>query len=420
MSSFPTPDTPSDPDSDASRRGFWSLMATQFQNAFSDNALKNLVILLLLAQPRSPEQRASLVAFAGALFAAPFILFSMLGGWLADRFSKQRVMVGVKVAEVGIMLFAALALWLQSVPLQLFAIFSMGCHSSIFGPSKYGIMPEILPVEKLSWANGVMELLTFLGIIFGTIAGGFLAASFAVNPAISGLLLAALACGGLWCAHGVPHVTAANPTCPPRINPVSDLWRQTVRMRPDRDLWRANLGNAGFYFVAALVQMTLVLYGQGVLHLNETQNGMLNAALAIGIGVGSVVAGYASRGRIEYRLVPVGGLVMALATLPMGVADISVRAFCCALVALGFGGGLFIVPIASVLQHRPPAHEKGAVQGAASVWSFVGIWGASGAQLFLGNVAQVGVGRIFWACGAVALTTGSYVIWTRRRELFLR
>jgi len=414
------PVTPSESDSATLQRGFWSLMATQFQNAFSDNALKNLVILLLLAQPRSAEQQASLVAFAGALFAAPFILFSMLGGWLADRFSKKRVMVGVKIAEIGIMLFAAVGLGIQSVPLQLVAIFMMGCHSAIFGPSKYGILPEILPVEKLSWANGVVELLTFLGIISGTVAGGFLAAGFVANPAISGLLLAALACGGWWCARGVSEVAAANPTCPLRINPVSDLWRQTVRMRSDRDLWRANWGNAGFYFVAALVQMNLVLYGQGVLHLNETQNGLLNAALAIGIGVGSVVAGYASRGRIEYGFVAVGGLVMALATFPMGLAEISVKAFCGALVGLGFGGGLFIVPIAAVLQHRPQAHEKGAVQGAASVWSFVGILGASGAQLLLGNVAQVGVGRIFWAAGVVALTTGAYVVWTRRGELFRR
>ena len=92
------------------RRGFWSLMATQFQTAFSDNALKNLIVLLVLGSAMPQEQRNTHVALAGALFAAPFILFSMLGGWLADRFSKQVVISSVKVAEVGIMLFAALAL----------------------------------------------------------------------------------------------------------------------------------------------------------------------------------------------------------------------------------------------------------------------------------------------------------------------
>jgi acyl-[acyl-carrier-protein]-phospholipid O-acyltransferase/long-chain-fatty-acid--[acyl-carrier-protein] ligase len=402
------------------QKGFWRLMGTQFQNAFSDNALKNLVILLVLSHPLSEEQRNTQVALAGALFAAPFILFSMFGGWLADRYSKQRVMFFVKVAEVGIMLLAALGLWLRHLPVQLSAVFLMGCHSAIFGPSKYSILPEILPVNRLSWGNGVLELLTFLGIICGTVAGGFFASSFKDAPAVAGLVLALIAMFGWWCVRGVPTVRPANPERSLRMNPLVELWSQMILMRGDRDLWRANWGNTGFFFVAALVQMNLVLYGQGVLHLNETQNGLLNAALAIGIGVGSVVAGYASRGRIEYGFVVVGGLVMALATFPMGLAEISVKAFCGALVGLGFGGGLFIVPIAAVLQHRPQAHEKGAVQGAASVWSFVGILGASGAQLLLGNVAQLGVGRIFWAAGAVALTTGAFVVWTRRGELFRR
>ncbi len=89
--------------SSGSQRGFWSLMATQFQTAFSDNALKNLVILLVLGSAMPVDQRNTYVALAGGLFAAPFILFSMLGGWLADRFSKAAVMGAVKQVEVGIM-----------------------------------------------------------------------------------------------------------------------------------------------------------------------------------------------------------------------------------------------------------------------------------------------------------------------------
>src|SRR5580704_12448634 len=106
------------------QRGFWRLMVTQFQNAFSDNALKNLIILTAIAH-MTAKQQDSQVTMVNALFAAPFILFSMFGGWLADRFSKQRVMSSVKIAEIGIMLFAAVALGLQSVPLELMAIFGM-------------------------------------------------------------------------------------------------------------------------------------------------------------------------------------------------------------------------------------------------------------------------------------------------------
>ena len=397
------------------KRGFWSLMATQFQNAFSDNALKNLVIMLVMARGLTEPERNAYVALAGALFAAPFILFSMLGGWLADRFSKQRVMSAVKAAEVGIMLFAAAALALHSLPLELTAVFLMGCHSAIFGPSKYGILPEVLPHERLSWGNGILELLTFLGIIFGTVAGAFFAESLAGVPGVAGLILAGLAVLGWWCSRQVPPVPAAAPDRPLPLNPLAELWRQLKVMKQDRDLWRANWGNVGFFFVAALVQMNLLLHAKDVLKLAETKTGLLGAALALGIGLGSVAAGYASRGRIEYRLVPLGSLGLALSTIPMGMDGLGVAGFAIALAALGFSAGFFIVPIAAVLQHRPSAETKGAVQGAANLLSFVGILAASGVQWVATDRFHLSTGQVFWFCGAAALATGAYAAISRGR-----
>lgn len=390
-------------------------MATQFQTAFSDNALKNLVILLVLGSAMPVEQRNTYVALAGGLFAAPFILFSMLGGWLADRFSKAAVMRAVKQAEVGIMLFAAAALAFGSVWLQLTAVFLMGCHSAIFAPSKYGILPELLPHERLSWGNGILELLTFLGIIFGIAAAGFLAEAFDGRQGGSGLLLALLAVLGLFLSRGITPVPAANPACPPRINPVTDLWARLMSMKRDRDLWRATWGNTGFFFVAALVQMNLMIYAQDVLRLSQSKNAYLNLALALGIGFGSVAAGYASRGRIEYRLVPVGAVGLALCSVPMGLADVSFTTFVLCLVGLGFSAGLFIVPIAAVLQHRPAPEDKGAVQGAANVLSFIGILAASGAQWLSFQTLNLTPGQVFWVCGACALLTGAYSAVSRGR-----
>jgi acyl-[acyl-carrier-protein]-phospholipid O-acyltransferase/long-chain-fatty-acid--[acyl-carrier-protein] ligase len=390
------------------RRGFWSLMATQFQTAFSDNVLKNLVILLVLGSAMPVEQRNTYVALAGGLFAAPFILFSMLGGWLADRFSKAAVMGAVKQAEVGIMLFAAVALALENVWLQLAAIFLMGCHSAIFAPSKYGILPELLPHDRLSWGNGIFELLTFLGIIFGIAASGFLAESFSGEQGFSGLILTVLAIFGWWLSRGITPVPAANPACAPRFNPVTDLWASLMSMKQDRDLWRANWGNTGFFFVAALVQMNLMIYAQDVLHLSTSKNAYLNLALALGIGFGSVAAGYASRGRIEYRLVPIGAVGLALCSIPMGIPSVSFTTFVLCLVGLGFAAGLFIVPIAAVLQHRPAPEDKGAVQGAANVLSFIGILAASGVQWLSFQTLHLTPGQVFWVCGACALLTGAY------------
>jgi acyl-[acyl-carrier-protein]-phospholipid O-acyltransferase/long-chain-fatty-acid--[acyl-carrier-protein] ligase len=324
-------------------------------------------------------------------------------------------MRAVKQAEVGIMLFAAAALAFGSVWLQLMAVFLMGCHSAIFAPSKYGILPELLPHDRLSWGNGIFELLTFLGIIFGIAASGFLAEAFAGRQEMSGLLLAALAVLGWAFSRGITPVPAANPTCAPRINPVTDLWARLKLMRADRDLWRASWGNAGFFFVAALVQMNLMIYAQDVLRLSQSKNAYLNLALALGIGFGSVAAGYASRGRIEYRLVPVGAVGLALCSVPMGLAGVGFAPFVLCLIGLGFSAGLFIVPIAAVLQHRPAAEDKGAVQGAANVLSFIGILAASGVQWVSFQTLQLTPGQVFWVCGACALLTGAYSAISRGR-----
>jgi len=393
-------------------------MGTQFQNAFSDNALKQLIILVLLASAATSAGEAEqdrMVSLVTAVFSAPFILFAMLGGWLADRNSKQRMMVYVKAAEMGIMAFAGVALALGSLPLKLCAIFLMGCHSAIFAPSKYGILPEILPHEKLSWGNGILELLTFLGVILGTVAAGIFSDFFKGSEWIAGPILVVIAFGGWILSRQVTPVPAADPTCPVRINPVTDLWRQLRIMKQDRDLWRACWGNTGFYFISALVMMNVVVFGKSVLNLTGTQNSMLNVWLALGIGFGSVVAGYASRGHIEYRLVPIGALGLALSTVPMGMEGVTADTFRICMATLGFSAGLFIVPVVSVIQHRPSPESKGAVQGAVSSLSFLGIMAAAGVQWVSRETFHISSGQVFWVCGASAIICGAYAAISRGR-----
>ena len=400
------------------QRGFWCLMGTQFQNAFSDNALKQLIILVLLASAASSAGEAEqdrMVSLVTAVFSAPFILFAMLGGWLADRNSKQRMMVYVKAAEMGIMAFAGVALALGSLPLKLGAIFLMGCHSAIFAPSKYGILPEILPHDKLSWGNGILELLTFLGVILGTVAAGIFSDYFKGSEWVAGPILMVIAFGGWVLSRQVTPVPAADPTCPVRINPVTDLWRQLRIMKQDRDLWRACWGNTGFYFISALVMMNVVVFGKSVLHLTGTQNSMMNVWLALGIGFGSVVAGYASRGHIEYRLVPIGALGLALSTVPMGMEGVTADTFRICMGTLGFSAGLFIVPVVSVIQHRPSPESKGAVQGSVSSLSFLGIMAAAGVQWIARETFQITSGQVFWVCGASAILCGAYAAISRGR-----
>src|SRR3979411_3339451 len=169
--------------------GFWSLIATRFPGAFTENPLKFLVVYLILAIEKDQAQRDQKELLVGVLFAAPFILFSLLGGYLADRFSKRLVTIWTKVFEVGVMLFAAAALVGPNLRRALAAIFLVCTQGALFGPSKYGLLPELLPPEKLSWGNGVLELGTFLAIIVGSMSGSFLAEAFDGRAVFSGVLL---------------------------------------------------------------------------------------------------------------------------------------------------------------------------------------------------------------------------------------
>jgi acyl-[acyl-carrier-protein]-phospholipid O-acyltransferase / long-chain-fatty-acid--[acyl-carrier-protein] ligase len=183
-------------------RGFWYLFATQFQGALSDNIFKFLVIFLITST-RPPEERDRLISVALALFALPFVLFSMAGGFLADRFSKRSVIRTVKLVEIGIMSVGALGLYLGQLPLLLTVIFLMSVQSAFFGPSKYGSLPELLPGSRLSWGNGWINFGTFIAIIAGGVLGGWLHKEFSAQPLVSGTLLVTLSVLGFFVSHGI-------------------------------------------------------------------------------------------------------------------------------------------------------------------------------------------------------------------------
>ena len=112
-------------------RSFWLMFVVEFQNAFSDNTLKLLVTFFILGLGLSHEKRDGLVGLVGTIFAVPFVLFSMAGGFFADRFSKRSVAIAVKCAELGIMSVVVLAFWLGNIPLMFAAIALMSTHSAI-------------------------------------------------------------------------------------------------------------------------------------------------------------------------------------------------------------------------------------------------------------------------------------------------
>jgi acyl-[acyl-carrier-protein]-phospholipid O-acyltransferase/long-chain-fatty-acid--[acyl-carrier-protein] ligase len=392
------------------RRGFWSLWVTQFQGAFSDNVHKMLITFLILGLTISAGQKDFLILCVGVLFALPFVLFSMTGGWLANRFSKRSVTVGVKVLEIAVMALATIGLALVSLPLLLVCVFLMSLQSALFGPSKYGLLPELLGEEKLSWGNGVLAMGTNVAILLGTVTAGFLADAFAGRQFWSGVILVGLACVGTATSLGINRVRAADPGARPRINFLGDLFDQIVYMRRDRVLTLALIGNAYFSFLGSLLIINVTMYGDEVLRLSFRDNSLLQTAIAIGVGVGAVAAGYLSGRKIEYGLVPLGSLGITVFCALLAQAGLGLRDVSLLLAALGFFGGFFVVPISAILQHRPEPERLGGVLGANNLLSFVGVMVGFAVNFALRKLGLTPT-HIFMAGAIMTLAGTLYVVW---------
>jgi len=393
------------------RGGFWSLIATQFQGAFNDNGLKFFVIFLVLGTNPSASQKDLLVFYVGNLFAVPFLLFSMAGGYLADRFSKRSVAIATKIFEIFAMLFALYAFANGSTRLAFAVIFLASTQAAFFGPAKYGLLPELLPDELLSWGNGILELTTFIAIIAGAVAGPLLVQQFHGRELYAGLIFGACTLVGLTTSFTISRVPAADPSRKFRFNLFTDLIKQIQVVRPDRTLHLAVVGNTYFWFLGALLQFVIVFYGREVLHIDETHGGYLQAALAIGIGLGSYAAGLLSAGKIEYGLIPLGAMGMSLFAFAISIHGLTFLQVVLLLAALGFSGGFFIVPINALIQHRPAEDKKGSVIAFANFLSFVGVIGASAIYSGLTHYLHMGLQSFFIWTAVMSLAATAYVLW---------
>ncbi len=147
----------------ASRR-FAPLFWCQLLSALSDNILKNALGFIILTQ-LTLSQSGTLIGLAGALFMLPFFLLSALGGDLADCHNKAAVAQKLKLAEIGIAALAGIGMITQSIPILFVALIGFGIISALFGPTKYGILPDHMHTEELPLANALIEGSTFIAIL---------------------------------------------------------------------------------------------------------------------------------------------------------------------------------------------------------------------------------------------------------------
>jgi len=395
-----------------SMAGFWALIAVQFQGAFSDNALKWLVSFLVLGSVQSKESRDFwFVLVVPLLFAIPFLIFSIPGGYFADKYSKRSVTVWTKVFEFGVMGFATYALAINRLDIAGAALFLACTQGAIFGPTKYGLLPELLPVSKLSWGNGIIELGTLLAAIGAALAGGFLAQTFHGRQVWSGIIFLALTVLGLLTSLGISKVPAADPTRRFDWNVPAEFFREIRRMRADSTLWTAVIANTFFWFLGSLLLLNIVLYATDILRVDEAHSSYLLAALSLGIGIGSFLAGLASGKKIEAGMVLPGLAGILLMAALLSRPGISYWTVLAQLALLGVAGGFFVVPVNALIQQRPRPEEKGRAIAVANLLSFVGVALQPLAQYAMLRLGHPDPSRVFFIAASMTLLMG--IILTR-------
>jgi 1-acyl-sn-glycerol-3-phosphate acyltransferase len=365
-------------------RRFLPFFLTQFLGAFNDNVFKQGLIILLTFKAVSLSSlpvdiRAPLCQ---ALFILPFFLFSATAGQLADRFDKAYVARAVKILEVVIMATAAAGFFSNSLILLMSALFMMGIHSTVFGPVKYAILPQMLHDDELVGGNGLVESGTSIAILIGSILGGYLIAQplgiHAVSFAIVGVAVL-----GLVASFYIPKSGSTAPGLKISWNVAAETWSNIRFIAGNRVVFLSVLGISWFWFYGVTLQSSIPALTKEVLGGDEFAVIFLMTTLSVGIGVGSLLCERLSGKRVELGLVPFGaigltafGVDIYFATLDhphVTVLAATLRDFVhlpgnlrvvVDFAFLGLFSGFYIVPLYALVQARSePTHRARIIAG---------------------------------------------------------
>ncbi len=381
---------------------FTYLNVTQFLGALNDNIYKLLIVFFFL-QLEGVKDGHWVLSLSGAIFVLPFLLFSASSGMLADRFSKRNIIVLTKLLELLVMSGAVLAFYFESRWGAWLTLFLLATQSAIFGPSKYGIIPELVRTEKISQANGLMTSFTFLAIIIGTFF-----ASFLLDVTGRNFLFAAMFCGALsiiglctsFCIEYTPPSGSHKRFNVFFLSEIISTLRQTLEIP---SLFTAVIGSAFFLFVGAYAQLNMIPYAVHSLHLTDIQGGYLFLIMALGIGLGSLVSGKISGKTVELGLVPLAGVGICLSCYWLDFFSDRLLIIIPLIFLLGILGGLFVVPLDSFIQVSSPQKYRGQVVAATNFLSFMGVLLASFLLYLITGVFGLEADKGFTVVGTITL-----------------
>ncbi|MDR1545833.1 MAG: MFS transporter, partial [Deltaproteobacteria bacterium] len=370
------------------QRDYWPLFGTMSLGAFNDNFLRQALLATLAfgAVGLSDADKSVYGSMATGLMIAPFFLFSSLAGQLADKRPKSELVKLTKVFEAALMAVAAILFSLGLYYELLIVVFLMGLQSTFFGPLKYGLLPEILAAEDLVAGNGLVSGVSFFSIVLGSMAGSWLA-GLELGPTVCipvGLVVVSLL--GLFFALRQPASSQATPTL--RLEP--RLWRSTWEIlsaaRGRRDIWLAILAISWFWAMGSILLTQAPVMAATVMGATHEVGAFLVTSLALGVAVGSLSVQRLLKGRVSAALAPTSAAALAVLSLALAWSvaalpaaaplSVSLTDFLADWTRLRVGvlcflvsavGGIFVVPLNAILQHRAEPEERARVVAANNV-----------------------------------------------------
>ncbi len=324
-----------------------------------------------------PGRESLMMGLGLGCFILPFIVFSPWAGWLAERFSKRRVTIGLKVAEIIILALGIVAILLGVLPAMFLVLFLMGTQSALLTTTKFGMIPELVSRQHLSAANGLAGLIMLIGVITGTVAGNRLYSLTAPDGTtsiwISAAALLGVAVTGLLASFPMERVPASTPQAVFPANVIRYSLRDLKLVFRNRAIRRVTFGIVFFWSLASLSQVNIDAFVIHELSMEQLQVGPFLAALSVGVGLGSVLAGWWSGRHVELGMVPLGTLTMIAASVLAYFSSSSQVLFAAALVLIGVGGGLFNVPLNAFIQERSPPGTLGSILAAGNQLIAIGM-----------------------------------------------
>lgn len=389
-----------------------ALLAAQFTGALNDN-LYRMVASLFAVSLATGGDGSGYVALAGALFVLPYLTLSGWAGHLADTVGKRPVLIAAKTAELLVMILGMAAFFFRSIEFVLVVLFLMAIQSTFFSPARYGILPNIVAKRDLSRANGLGEMSVYGAILIGSGLGGAFSELWRENLYLAALPMIAISALGLFaCVRISPTApmsrseqSAVRSTVAPRLRPNGSALIAGLRMlRAEPALGLGVLGVSLIWGLGAMMQFDILLFGKSVLGLGETAIGLLQATLGLGIGAGCLLSGWLSGDKVRLGLSQIGLAGVAAAVLALGTVPPNVIAAYVLVTAVGLAGGLFVVPMISLLHHHSLEESRGQLFATNNVLNMLGVLLGIGAVYGLHDIVGVSPTGVFVVIGAIALT----------------